>query len=92
MAHGFKGMTGRDGFSAVDVEIPHLSLCCQGLDRLDNLCDFEDGAFVQWFGSVLDMKKCLPSWLRAFDSERYDALLCPTRTMSLVWYVMIVSV
>ncbi len=28
MAHEFEGMAGGDGFSAVDVESPHLSLCC----------------------------------------------------------------
>ncbi len=40
---------------------------------------------------LLDMKKCPPAWLRVFDSERYDALLCPARTMSLAWYVTIAS-
>ncbi len=37
MAYEFKGMAGGDGFSAVDVENPHLSLCRRGHDRLDNL-------------------------------------------------------
>ncbi len=40
------------GFSAVDVECPHLSLCCQGHDRLDNLYDCEDGAIAWRFGCV----------------------------------------
>jgi hypothetical protein len=40
---------------------------------------------------LLDMKKCPPARLRAFDLERYDASLCPARTMSLAWYVMIAS-
>ncbi len=53
MAHEFKGMAGRNGLSAVDVESPHLSLCHQGHDCLDNLCNCEDGAFVWWFGSVV---------------------------------------
>jgi hypothetical protein len=53
MAHEFKGMVGGDGFSAVDVESSHLSLCRQGHDRLDNLWDNEDGAIVWWFGSVV---------------------------------------
>ncbi len=52
MAHEFEGMAGKNGFSAVDVESPHLSLCCRGHDRLDNLCDCEDGTIVWWFGCV----------------------------------------
>ena len=38
------------------------------------------------FGGVLvslDMKTFPPALLRAFDSERYEASLCTTRTMSL---------
>ena len=49
-------------------------------------------AFMIWamlmtaplFGGVLvllDMKKCPPALIRAFDSERYEASLCTTRTM-----------
>ncbi len=53
MAHEFEGMAGRNGFSAVDVKSPHLSLFCRGHDRLDNLCDCEDGAIVWWFGNVV---------------------------------------
>ncbi len=53
MTHEFKSMTGRDGLSAVYVESPHLSLCCQGHDRFDNLCNCEDGAIVWWFGGVV---------------------------------------
>jgi hypothetical protein len=52
MAHEFEGMVGGNGFSAADVECPHLSLCCQEHDRLDNLCNCEDGAIVWWFGCV----------------------------------------
>ena len=40
-----------------------------------------------FFGGVLvllDMKKFPPALLCAFDSERYEALLCTTSTMSLV--------
>ncbi len=61
MAHEFKGMAGRNGFSAVDVESPHLGLCCQGHDRLDNLCNCEDGTIVWWFGCVVgheEMSTC----------------------------------
>jgi hypothetical protein len=61
MAHEFKGMVGGYGFSAVDVESPHLSLCCQGHDRLDNLCNCEDGAIVWGFGCVVgheEMSAC----------------------------------
>ncbi len=53
MAHELEGMAGGNGFSAVDIESPHLSLCCQGHDRLDNLCNCEDGAIVWWFGCVV---------------------------------------
>ncbi len=84
IAHEFKGVAARDGFSAVDVESPHLSLSRQGHDRLDNLCNCEDGAIV-----LLDMKKCPPAQLHAFDLERYDALLCPARSMSLARYMRI---
>ncbi len=66
MANEFKGMAGRDGFSAVDVESPHLSLCCQGHDRLDNLCDCEDGTIVWCFGCVdghKEMSTCLAACL-----------------------------
>ncbi len=51
--HEFKGMVGRDGLSAVDVESPHLSLCRRGHDRLDNLCNCEDGAIVWWFDGAV---------------------------------------
>jgi hypothetical protein len=37
MAHEFKGMAGKDGLSAVDVESFHLSLCCQGHDHLESV-------------------------------------------------------
>ena len=42
---------------------------------------------AQLFGGVLvslDMKKCPPALLRAFNYERYEASLCTTSTMSLV--------
>ncbi len=52
MAHEFRGMAGRNGFSAVDVECPHLGLCCLEQDHLDNLCDCEDGAIIWCFGCV----------------------------------------
>ncbi len=91
MAHEFKDMAGRDGFSAVDVESPHLGLCRQGHDHLDNLCDCEVVPLFGGLAVLLDMKKCLPAWLRTFDSERYNAFLCPTRTMSLTWYVTIAT-
>ena len=38
------------------------------------------------FGGVLvslEMKKCPPALLRAFNYERYEASLCTTRNMSL---------
>jgi hypothetical protein len=57
IAHAFEGMAGRDSFSAVDVQSPHLSLCRQGHDRLDNLCDCANGAIVWWFGSVVGHEK-----------------------------------
>ncbi len=53
MAHEFKCMAGGDGLSAVYVEMPHLSLGCQGHDSLDNLCKCEDGAIIWWFGNVV---------------------------------------
>jgi hypothetical protein len=62
MTHEFKSMASGDGLSAVDVESSHLGLCCQGHDRFDYLC-------------LLDMKKCQPARLHAFDFEKYNALL-----------------
>ncbi len=53
MAHEFEGMAGRNGSSAVDVESPHLGLCCRGHDCLDNLCNCEDGTIVWWFCCVV---------------------------------------
>ncbi len=52
MTHEFESMAGRNGFFTVDVESPHLSLCCQGHDHLDNLCDCEESTIVWWFGCV----------------------------------------
>ncbi len=49
---------------------------------------------AQLFGVLavlLDMKTCPPAWLRAFDLERHNVLLCPVRTMSLAWYMTIAS-
>ncbi len=61
MAHEFKGMACRNGFSAVDVESPYLGLCCQGHDCLENLCNCEDGAIVWWFDCIVgreEMSTC----------------------------------
>ncbi len=91
MAHEFKGMVGGNGFSAVDVESPHLSLCCQEHDRLDNCAIVRMAPLFGGLAVLLDMKKCLPAQLCAFDLERYNALLCPMRTMSLAWYMTIAS-
>ncbi len=60
MAHEFECMAGGDGFSAVDVESPHLGFCCRGHDHLNNLCDCEDGTIVQWFGSVAGHEEMSP--------------------------------
>ncbi len=64
MAHEFEGMAGRDGFSAVDIESPHLGFCHQGHGRPDNLCDCKDGAIVWWFGSVVGHEE-MPTRLAA---------------------------
>jgi hypothetical protein len=70
MAHKLKGMAGGDGISAVDIESPHLSLCRQGHDCLENLCNCEDGAIVRWFGSVVGhgemsaLPGCMPLFWR----------------------------
>jgi hypothetical protein len=75
MTHEFKNMARRDGLSAVYVESTYLDLCHQGHERFDYLCNCEDGAIVWCLAELLDMKKCLPAWLRAFDLKRYNALL-----------------
>ncbi len=56
MTHEVKSMVGGDGLSAVYVESSHLSLCHQGHDRLDYLCNCEDGAIVWWCGGVVGHK------------------------------------
>ena len=38
---------------------------------------------------LLGIKKCPLAMLLAFILERYEALLWPARTISLVWYVML---
>jgi hypothetical protein len=53
MTHEFESMAGRDGLSAVYVESAHLSLCCQGHDRLDYLCNCDDDSIVWWFSGVV---------------------------------------
>jgi hypothetical protein len=75
MTHEFESMEGGDGLSAVYVESSHLSLCHRGHDRLDYLCNCEDGTIVRCLAVLLDMKKCPLARLHAFDLERYDALL-----------------
>ncbi len=84
MAHEFKGMAGRNGFSAVDVECPYLSFCCQGHDHLDNLYDCEDGTIVWWLGCIAGHEEMSARPAASHCFERYDASLCPTRSMSLV--------
>ena len=39
----------------------------------------------------LDINKCPPDLLIYFVSERCEALLCPARTISLAWYVIMAS-
>jgi hypothetical protein len=65
MTHEFEGMMGRDSLNAVDIESPHLGLCHQGHDPLDNLCNCEDGAIVWCFGSVVGHEE-VPTRLTAF--------------------------
>jgi hypothetical protein len=63
MAHEFEGMAGGNGFSAVDVESPHLGLCCQGHAAL-MICTMVK--MVPLFGGLavlLDMEKCPPTRL-----------------------------
>jgi hypothetical protein len=57
MTHEFKSMARRDGLSAVYVGSSHLSLCHQGHDQFDYLCNCEDGAIVWWFGGVAGHEK-----------------------------------
>ncbi len=53
MTHEFESMASGGGLSAVDVESSHLSICHRGHDRLDYLCNCEDGTIVWWFGGVI---------------------------------------
>ncbi len=46
MTHEFESLASGDGLSAVYVESSHLSLCRQGHDRVDYLCNCEDGTIV----------------------------------------------
>ena len=40
---------------------------------------------------LLDINKFPPDMLQAFVSERYEAFLWPTKTISLAWYVRTAS-
>ncbi len=91
MAHEFEDMAGGNGFSAADVESPHLSLAAEDMTVLIICAIVRMAPLFGGLAVLLDMKKCLPALLRAFDLERYNALLCPARTMSLAWYVTIAS-
>ena len=77
------GLAGRNGLLAVDEKGGEFCL------RSEDVTAFMIWAMVMTallFGGVLvslDMKKCLPALLCAFNSERYEASLCTTRTMSL---------
>jgi hypothetical protein len=57
MTHEIESMANGDGLSAVYVESSHLNLCSLGHDRFDYLCNYEDGAIVWWFGSVVGQEK-----------------------------------
>ena len=41
---------------------------------------------------LLDINKFQPTLLQALVSERYEASLCPAKTISLAWYVMTASI
>ncbi len=73
--HEFKSMASKDGLSAVYVESSHLSLCRQGHDHLDYLCNCEDGTIVWWFGGVVGYEEMSAHLVCTFDLERYDASL-----------------
>ena len=82
--HFFQGVAGGNGLPAVDEKGGELA------SAAEDMKDFMIWAMFMTaplFGGVLvslDMKKCPPALLRAFDSERYEASLCTTSTMSLV--------
>ena len=86
VAHLDESMKGWDQFMAINVEGAELDLSGGGNGGFDDLCNGEDGDVVGG-GSAefLDMKKCTQARLGAFDSERYDASECTTRTISLAW-------
>ncbi len=75
MIHEFKSMASGDGLSAVCVESYHLGLCPRGHDRFDYLCNVRMAPLFGGLAELLDMKKCPPARLHAFDSERYTVLL-----------------
>ena len=85
VAHLGESMTGWDCFAEINVEGAELGLGGGGHDGFDDLCGGEDGAVVGWVGRIIGHEKCLLARLRAFDSERYNAPECTTRTISLAW-------
>ena len=76
-------MPGGDCFAAIDEESAELGLGGGRHDGLDDLGNGENGAVIGRVGRIIRHEKCPPAWLRAFDSERYDASECTAKTISL---------
>ena len=83
VAHFFQGVAGGNGLPEVDEKGGEFCLRCGRYDGFYDLGDGHDGAVVWWSVGIAGHEKCPPALLRAFGSERYEASMCTTRTMSL---------
>ena len=64
---------------------PSLALVAEDMTALMIWVTERTAPFLGGSAELLDIKKCPLARLRAFDSDRYDALECTARTISLAW-------
>ena len=84
VAHFFQGVAGSNVLPEVHEKGGEFCLRCGRHDGFYDLVDGHDCAVFWWCVGIAGHEKCPPALLRAFDSERYEALLCTTSTISLV--------
>ena len=83
VAHFFQGVAVGNGLPAVDEKGGEFCLLCGRHDGFYDLGDGRDCAVVWWSVGIAGHEKMSAALLRGFNSERYEASLCTTSTMSL---------
>ena len=80
-------------FLGVIEEGTEFGLYCGIHNGFDNLIMLRIALLFFEVSSMPPMKECppLPTWLVISFLERYEALLWPAGTISLAWYVTLVS-